>query len=125
MLALEALFWRVTGTIVGTAHSIVSKANDNQLCARVVAAVMLVLFTSLNAMDGVCCPDGCTHEQQSPSQEHAPDATDGICMLCLGGVDSSLRQELSPCAVTAGVEPPSLAPHLDAPSDRVEHPPRS
>ena len=29
---------------------------------------MLILFASLNAIDGICCPDGCTHEQSSTSQ---------------------------------------------------------
>ena len=50
---------------------------------------------------------------------HARKQTDGICMLCLGGVDSSaatgalaLRQ-----SSRTGVEPPPLAHHLDAPPD--------
>ena len=111
-------------TIVGTAPSL-AEPNDNEFVRRLLALLMLVLFASLNAMDGVCCPDGCTHEQQSPPERHTPDAA-GTCMLCLGGVDSSVRQDLSPCGiVTDGVEPPSLAHHLDAPSDPVEHPPRS
>ena len=105
--------------------SSVSKASDNNSVRRLVAAVMLVLFASLNATDGVCCPDGCTHEQQSPSQQHTPDGTDGICMLCLGGVDSSVRQDLSPCGVaTDGIGLPPFAHHVDAPSEPAEHPPR-
>ena len=87
---------------------------------------MLVLFASLNAMDGVCCPDGCTHEEQSSAQQHKSESADGICMLCLGGVNSSVQQDLSPCdVVTNGVGMPPLALHLDAPSDPVDHPPRS
>ena len=31
---------------------------------------MLILFASLNAIDGICCPDGCTHEEESTSQQH-------------------------------------------------------
>jgi hypothetical protein len=93
---------------------------------RLLAAVILVLFASLNAMDGVCCPDGCTHNKQSVSQQHTPEAADGMCMFCLGGVDSPVRQDLSPCGVvTDGVGPPPFAHHRDAPSDPVEHPPRS
>jgi hypothetical protein len=93
---------------------------------RLLAAVMLVLFASLNAMDGVCCPDGCTHEQESPLEQHNPEAADGICMLCLGGVDSSVRQDLAPYGVVSDeVGLPQFAHHLDAPSDPVEHPPRS
>ncbi len=93
---------------------------------RLLAAAMLVLFASLNAMDGVCCPDGCTQEQQTPAQSHNPDASDGNCMLCLGGVDSSVRPALTPGAVvTEGVGLSPLAHYLDAPSDPMEHPPRS
>jgi hypothetical protein len=87
---------------------------------------MLVLFASLNAMDGFCCPDGCTRGQQSPPHQHNPESADGMCMLCLGGVDSSELQDLSPCRIVTGrVGLPPFAHHLDAPSDPVEHPPRS
>jgi hypothetical protein len=125
-LALVALSWCVAGTIVGTARGVVRKANDNHFVRRLLAGVMLVLFASLNGMDGICCPDGCTHEQQSPLQQHTPEAADGICMLCLGGVDSSVPQDLAPCGVVSDeVGLPQFAHYLDAPSDPVEHPPRS
>jgi hypothetical protein len=89
---------------------------------KLLAAVMLVLFTSLNAMDGVCCPDGCTQEEQPPAQPHNSESADGICVLCLGGVDSSALQDLSPCGiVTDRVAVPPFAHHLDAPSAPVEH----
>ena len=100
--------------------------NDNEFVRRLLALVMLVMFASLNAVDGICCPDGCTHEQQSSFERHTPDAGGGTCVLCLGGVDSSVRQDLLPCGVvTDGVEPPPLSHHLDAHSDPVEHPPRT
>jgi hypothetical protein len=86
---------------------------------------MLVLFASLNAMDGVCCPDGCTHEEESPAQPHNRESADGTCVLCLRGVDSSALQDLSPSNVTDSVGLPPLPHHIDAPSERVEHPPRS
>ena len=87
---------------------------------------MLVLFVSLNAMERVCCPDGCTHEQQSTSNHHAPDGGDGACLLCLGGIVASVHEDLSPSdAPIAGVVPPPLARYLDAPPDSVEHPPRT
>jgi hypothetical protein len=125
-LALVALFWCVARTIVGTARGIVRKANDNHFVRRLLAAVMLVLFASLNAMDGICCPDGCTHEQQSPLEQHTPEAADGICMLCLGGVDSPVAQDLAPCGVVSGsIGVPQFVHHLDASSNPVEHPPRS
>lgn len=111
---------------MATARSIVCKADDNQFVRRLLAAVMLVLFTSLNAMDGVCCPDGCTREEQSPAQPHNSESAAGICVLCLGGVDSSTLQDLSPCGIlTDRVGLPPFAHHLDVPSDPVEHPPRS
>ena len=53
---------------------------------------MLVLFASLNAIDGICCPDGCTHEQASTSQQHDRESSDGSCVLCLGGVESAVPQ---------------------------------
>ena len=88
------------------------------------AAVMLVLFASLYAMDGFCCPDGCTHEE-SP-QQYGSKSADGICVLCLGGVDSSALPDLSPCGiVTDRVGLPPYVHHLDVPPDPVEHPPRS
>jgi len=98
----------------------------NRAVRRLFAAVVLVLFASLNAIDGVCCPDGCTHEQESSSRQHNPEPPDGTCLLCLGGVDLSLRQDLSSCGIVT--DPVGLAPlghHLDAPADPLEHPPRS
>jgi hypothetical protein len=98
----------------------------NRSVRRLLATVVLVVFASLNAMDGVCCPDGCTQEQQSPAQQHTPQSTGGICVLCLGGVDSAVPQELSPFGtVTDRIGLPRIAHHLDAPSDPLEHPPRS
>ena len=88
--------------------------------------MVLVVFAFLNGMDSVCCADGCTRGQQSLAQPHNPESTAGICALCLGGLDSSVRQELSACGiVTDRVGLPPLAHHLDAPSDPLEHPPRS
>jgi hypothetical protein len=88
------------------------------------AAAILVLFASLNATDGVCCPDGCTHEEQSSSQKHS-ESGDGICLLCLGGVDASARPDLPTYGIVVEeVGPPPLAHHLDAPLDPLEHPPR-
>lgn len=87
--------------------------------------MLLVLFTSLSAMDGICCPDGCTHEQQTASQ-HEPESAAGICVLCLGGVDATVRQDLAPDGfVTSAIQLPPLTLHLDTPPSPVEHPPRS
>lgn len=102
------------------------KPNDHGLVRRLLALVMLVMFASLNAIDGVCCPDGCTDEQQSSSERHTPDAGGGTCALCLGGVDSSTRQHFLPCGVvTDGLEPPPPEHHLDALPDPLDHPPRT
>jgi hypothetical protein len=92
---------------------------------RLLAALTLALFASLNAVDGFCWPDGCTHQEQS-AQQHKSESTGGICVLCLSGVDSSVLQDLSPHGlVTVRVGLPPIAHPLDVPSDPIEHPPRS
>jgi hypothetical protein len=91
-----------------------------------VAAALVVLFASLNAIDGICCPDGCTHEQASPSPQHDRDSSDGTCVLCLGGVESAVPQTTSaPAIVTNRFTPLLLARQLDAPTEPPDHPPRS
>jgi hypothetical protein len=91
---------------------------------RLVATAMLVLFASLNAIDGICCPDGCTHEQGATSQ-HDRESSDGACVLCLGGVESAIAPVPSACgAVTNRFAPSLYSQHLDAPSDPPDHPPR-
>jgi hypothetical protein len=87
---------------------------------------MLILFASLNAIDGICCPDGCTHEQPSPSQHHGRQSSDGTCVLCVGGVESSIALARSPSATVASrIALPLFTHHLDAPTDPPDHPPRS
>ena len=87
---------------------------------------MLVLVASLSAIDGVCCPDGCTHEQESPLQPRNQESANGICLLCLGGLVSAVRQDLSSDGVVMdGIELPPAARHFDAPSKPLDHPPRS
>src|SRR6185503_42759 len=94
----------------------------NPTVRRLLAAGLLVLFTWMNAMDGICCPDGCTHEQQAA--QHKPESVDGICMLCLGGVDTTVSQDLEPSGIVAGgVQLPPLPLHLDATPPPVERPP--
>jgi hypothetical protein len=90
------------------------------------AAAMLVLFASLNAIDGICCPDGCTHEQASTSQHHDRESSDGSCVLCLGGVESAVPHTPS-ASVTVTNRFAALLPtlHLDAPTNPPDHPPRS
>ena len=93
---------------------------------RFVAAAMLVLFASLHAIDGICCPDGCTHEQVSTSQHHDRESSDGSCFLCLGGVESAVSHTPSASVTVTNrfaALPPTL--HLDAPADPPDHPPRS
>ena len=102
------------------------KAEDNQCVRRLAAVTMFAVFASLNAIDGICCPDGCTHEQAATSQHHDRDSSDGRCVLCLGGVESA-APHVSSASVTlmnrlAGLQ---LILHLDAPTDPPDHPPRS
>jgi len=93
---------------------------------RLVAAVMLVLFTSLNAIDGICCPDGCTHEPSSSLQQHDQESPDGVCVLCLGGVETPVPHGWTAARIlTNRFAPPPLTHHLNAPTDPPDHPPRA
>ena len=86
---------------------------------------ILLVFASLNAIDGICCPDGCTHEQ-APTSHHDRDSSDGSCVLCLGGVESAIPQAASDGGtVTNRFTPLLFTRHLDAPTDPPDHPPRS
>jgi hypothetical protein len=86
---------------------------------------MLILFASLNAIDGICCPDGCTHEQSPTSQPHERQSSDGTCVLCVGGVESIALAPLPSPVVTSRIALPLFTHHLDAPTDPPDHPPRS
>ena len=93
---------------------------------RLVAAAIVVLFASLNAIDGICCPDGCTREREATSQHTTGSRLTAACVLCLGGVESAAPQAPSACGiVTNRFTPFLLTRHLDAPTDPPDHPPRS
>jgi hypothetical protein len=78
---------------------------------------MLVLFASLNAIDGICYPDGCTHEQASTSQHSDRESSDGSCVLCVGGVESAVAQAWSGSGtVTNRFALLLFTHHLDAPT---------
>jgi hypothetical protein len=86
---------------------------------------MLTLFASLNAIDGICCPDGCTHEQSSTSQHDDRQSSDGACVLCVGGVESTIvLAPLPSVLLTNRIAPSLFTHHLDAPADPPDHPPR-
>jgi hypothetical protein len=92
---------------------------------RFLAAAMLIVFASLNAIDGIWCPDGCTREQPSTTQ-HDRQSSDGICVLCAGGVESAIMLPPFPSGiVTSRTALSLLTHHLDAPADPPDHPPRS
>jgi hypothetical protein len=98
----------------------------NELVRRFLASAMLIVFASLNAIDGICCPDGCTHEQPATSQHDAHQSSDGACALCVGGVESSIVPAPLPSTILAiRVALPLFTHHLDAPADPPDHPPRS
>jgi hypothetical protein len=98
---------------------------DNQSVRRLLAATLVVLFASLNAVDGVCCPDGCTHKPASTSQHNDRQSPEGSCLLCLGGVESAVPQNPSAAGiVTDRITPLVLTRHLDAPTEPADHPPR-
>jgi hypothetical protein len=86
----------------------------------------MLVFASLVAIDGICCPDGCTHQQEASAQRPDQHSSDGSCMLCLGGIDSAAAPALSPSGiVTNRIGLPPLSSHLDALTKPPEHPPRA
>ena len=98
----------------------------NQCVRRLLAAAMLTLFASLNAIDGICCADGCTLERSSPSQHDDGQSSDGACVLCVGGVESTIALAPMPSAIQRNrIALPLFTHHLDAPTDPPDHPPRS
>ena len=102
------------------------KEEDNHRVRRLSAVAILVVFASLNAIDGIYCPDGCTHERESASQEHGDLSGDGTCMLCLGGIDSAAGPLLARAEMlTTRVGHPPVMCHLDAIANPPDHPPRS
>ena len=102
------------------------EAGDNHVVRRLLAVAILVVFASLNAIDGICCPDGCTHERESTSQQHGDHSGDGSCMLCLGGIDSAAAPTLAPAGiVTTRVGHSPFEPHLDELANPPDHPPRA
>ena len=92
---------------------------------RFAAVLMLVVFASLNAIDGICCPDGCTHEEQASSWPSSASA-DGVCVLCTGGLQGPVLEHLAPSAIVRSdiTRIAVMDPHDVAP-DPPEHPPRS
>ena len=115
-----------TGNGKSSGQATAPEAEHNQCVRRLVAAAIVALFASLNAIDGICCPDGCTHEQASTSQNHDRESSDGTCVLCLGGVESAVPHTPSaPGTVTNRFAALLLTHHLDAPTDPPDHPPRS
>jgi hypothetical protein len=92
---------------------------------RLVAAALLVVFGFLSAIDGICCPDGCTHEDASTSQHNDRESSDGSRVLCLGGVESAAPPTPSASGiVTDRFTPLLLTLHVDAPTEPPDHPPR-
>jgi hypothetical protein len=89
------------------------------------AILMLVAFPSLNAIDGICCPDGCTHEETASSPLMG-SATGGICALCAGGLRGPVLREVAPAIlIRSDITRLALADPHDVPPDPPEHPPRS
>lgn len=84
------------------------------------------MFASLNAVDAVCCADGCTHESAASAQQHPSAPDDSLCILCMGGIDSESANTLSPgCIVTDRTVNPILLAPDEAIPDPLDHPPRT
>lgn len=97
----------------------------NRRVRRFVAALMLVMFASLTAIDGICCPDGCTHGEEAPSTPSTAQVREGVCVLCVGGLSNPALEAVSPgvpvITVVSGV---AVTNPGDVPPDPPEHPPR-
>jgi hypothetical protein len=93
---------------------------------RFAAILMLVIFASLNAIDGICCPDGCTHEEEASSTQTPPQGGDAICVLCVGGLSSPVAEDVSPGVpvVSLVARVSATNPHNVSP-EPPDHPPRS
>jgi hypothetical protein len=97
----------------------------NREVRRFAAILIVVVFASLNAIDGICCPDGCTHEQETSATSRTPSA-EGMCLLCVGGVSNPLPEDLSPgVPVTSLLARVAVTGPDDVPSEPPDHPPRS
>lgn len=97
----------------------------NRIVRRWAAIFMLVLFASLNAVDGISCPDGCTHTENG-SSSLSTSSSDGVCLLCTGGVARPALEDVSPgLPVSASVvKSPAIGP-TDGSTNPPERPPRS
>ena len=90
---------------------------------RFAAALLFVMLASLSTLDGVCCPDGCTHEKVPAHRES--QSVGGLCLLCLGGMVSPEQHGLAYDGFLARerfLSPPQDL--IDTPLQPLDHPPR-
>jgi hypothetical protein len=93
---------------------------------KLAAILMLLIFASLNAIDGICCPDGCTHEQAASSIPSDPESAESSCILCVGGLKSPVQEDQSSAVPVVSIVARVAATNPDdVPPDPPEHPPRS
>jgi hypothetical protein len=92
---------------------------------RFAAVTVLSLFAFFGAIDGVCCPDSCTHDQEASAVAGA-QGTDEICALCVGGLNTYTPDDLSSGApVVAGITRAATSNPPDVSADPPYHPPRA
>jgi hypothetical protein len=97
----------------------------NRHVRKLATILVLVMFASLNAFDGICCPDGCTHNQAASSSPSG-GSTEGACVLCAGGLQGPVLEDLAPVdLIRSDVGRVAAADPHDVPPDPPEHPPRS
>jgi len=101
------------------------EAGHNRIVRRLLAVAIVVVFTSLNAIDGICCPDGCTHPRESASQQQNDHSGEGSCMLCLGSIVSAAAVLTPSGLLSTRAGHPPLRSHVDAFSHPPDHPPRA
>jgi hypothetical protein len=98
----------------------------NRSVRRLLAAAIVVVFASLNAIDGICCPDFGTHPRESASPQRRDHSGDGTCMLCLGSIVSAMVPVLAPSDLPmTRAGHPRVRSLVDAFSHPPDHPPRA
>ena len=91
---------------------------------RVLAALVLVCFTTLVMADGFFCPDGC-RQASSPDAADQCDAS-GACVLCAGGCAQPGPAVSHIFLAVIAVSPDSLLVSVLARAlPSVYHPPRT
>jgi hypothetical protein len=90
---------------------------------RFVAVALVVIIASVSAIDGVCCPDGCTDE--AATEQHESNIPDVGCLLCAGGIELPVAVVVLVASHHTPASFPIANRVLNVPASPPDHPPRS